>query len=120
MSDEGKFLFGKPGHPMPSTLCGRFQLTGFSLSSLGILLEVKHPDDRRSVARGIVPSWDVKTKVLKLHLSDWAFSNDSFMDFQEEGLEFIDATDIEIDSSIWNHGISNVVVLVVSLHCTSK
>jgi hypothetical protein len=79
-----------------------------------------HPDHKRSVARGIVPSWSAKTKVLKLHLTNWVYSNDSLMDFQEDDLQFIDATDIEIDSSIWNHGILNVVESVVSLHCTSK
>ena len=120
MSDEGKFLFGKSGHQMPSTICGRFQLAGFSLSSLGILLEMRHLDQKRSVARGIVPSWTAKSKVLKLHLTNWVYSNDSLVDFQEDGQEFIDPTDIEIDSVIWNHGILNVVESVLSLHCTSK
>ena len=90
------------------------------MSSLGIILELRHTDDKRSVVRDIVPSWIAKNKLLKLQLSNWVFCNETLTDFQEEGLQHIDAEDIEIDSSIWNHGIANVAVLVVALHCTLK
>ena len=116
MSDEGKFLYDLPGHLPPSTVCGRWRILGILLSNLGILLELRHTGGKRSVVRDIVPSWIAKNKLLKLQLSNWVFCND----FQEEGLQHIDAEDIEIDSSIWNHGVANVAVLVVALHCTLK
>ena len=109
MSAEGNFLYGLPGHPMPSTICGRFRIVGFSLSNLGILLELMHTDGKRSVVREMVPSWIAKHKLLKLQLSNWVFCDDSITDFQEEGLQHIDAEDIEISGSIWNDGIAHVV-----------
>jgi hypothetical protein len=109
MSDEGNFLYGLPGHLPPSTVCGRWRILGFSLSNLGLLLELRHEDGKRSVVREMVPSWNAKNRLMKLELSNWVFCEASVSDFLEEGLTQIDAEDIEISGSIWNDGIAHVV-----------
>ena len=102
-------MYGLPGHLPPSTVCGRWRILGIYLSNLGILLELRHEDGKRSVVREMVLSWDAKNRLMKLQLSNWVFCDDSLTDFQEEGLTQIDDEDIEIDASIWNHGIAHVV-----------